>query len=219
MKKHILKFVFLSFITLCLFAYLISIYYVKKEGNTIQNIDLNSVVNESIEEVREKPPAPVTNLSKLEFEDFDKIVELDPKLYVDKDFIFNTHSIKIISDLRDVTLCGETYKTKQAILNGVDIIQRFSEIVEKAEYCDTLLWEADKTGGLIKPGEEIRISFRYSDEVTSHYFISLGIGLTDIGSDQHPPYDFFYGLGGAVDQSFIRIGGNYYDLKKKNNEV
>lgn len=177
--------------------------------------------------LEENPLIPITDLSQIKM-DYMYISDVDPKLYVGmkevdiQESVLDPKKIKVIYDLKNVVLCGETYKSKQIIVGGIDIIQRLSEILSKDsevndEFCNYLTVDTQYTGGIIKPGEEIRINlYKTTFGAGYDYEVSLGVGIANILSDiyKEPPYDFYGGIGGlvSVDKNIFTISGYRYKL-------
>jgi len=159
---------------------LIYLYQEKQENDHIQDIDLNSVVKTSIDEANNRPLTPIINLSEIENSG---MVEFDSKLYLSEGTYLDPKEIQIINDLKDIALCGETYRTKQIIKNNVDIIQRFAEILNKDKekmgwYCERWTTSAMITGGKINSGEEIRI-FLARDVIGYGNALPVDVNLVD----------------------------------------
>lgn len=156
------------------------------------------------------PKQPITNLSEIEDSG---MIQLDSKLFINAEAVLNPKEIQIDYTLKEVKLCGEIYKSKQIIMRDVDFIQRLSEILLEDQgvndwFCSNLLSKSDITGGIIYPGEEIRISLFIDKNGTSYdYGISLGKGLALL--DRGLPYSFDNGSGGYIstDTNMFAIGG------------
>ncbi len=215
MKKCVSYILILLLVFLCVISLLLYLYQEKQENDHIQNIDLNSVVKTSIDEANNRPLTPIINLSEIENSG---MIQLDHKLYISEKTIFDPEKIKIIYDLKDVTLCGETYRSKQIIVREVDIVQRLSEILLEDKkisdwFCVMILSRADETGGVVKPGEEIMLSLRNDNEYYG-FTLSLGVGLADLYNSL--PYTLNTGFGGTIDtkKNIISIGYIHYPLRK-----
>jgi hypothetical protein len=91
-------------------------------------------------------------------------IDLDPKLHVDKSITLDPEVVTINYELKDVMLCGETYKAKQVMIDGVDVVQRVAELLASApsasstDICEIVLnREVEKFGGWIGSGAELHI--------------------------------------------------------------
>ena len=180
MKKCVSYILILLLVFLCVISLLLYLYQEKQENDHIQNIDLNSVVKTSIDEANNRPLTPIINLSEIENSG---MVELDSKLYLSEGTYLDPKEIQIINDLKYITLCGETYRTKQIIKNNFDIIQRFAEILNKDKekmdwYCERWAASAMITGGKINSGEEIRI-FLARDVIGYGNALPVDVNLVD----------------------------------------
>lgn len=96
--------------------------------------------------------------------------------------------LTINNELRDVNFCGKTYKVKQVMIDGVDVVQRVAEIVTKSqldygkEVCNTA--NALRTSGWLKLDEnEIGVSeVVIADLENKPYQVSL---VSPTGNFQH----------------------------------
>ena len=118
-------------------------------------------------------------------------IDLDPKLHVDKSITLDPEVVTIQYELKEVTLCGETYKAKQVMIDGVDVVQRVAELLASApsasstDICKILLdREVEKFGGWIGSGAELHIVISKSDVDNPDYeiYISLNNLLYDSSS-------------------------------------
>lgn len=207
-------------------------------GNTPNADEVKRVIESNIEKkireeaerkkyLEENPPIPVTDLSQVKM-DYMYISDVDPKLYVGikevdiQENVLDPTKIKVIYNLKDVILCGETYKSKQIIIGGIDIIQKLSEILSKDQevndqFCKNLTIDTQYTGGMIKPGEEITVTLYKSFGASYDYEVSLGKGIAIISDVyKEPPYDFYGGTGGfvLVDKNMFTVQDHAYKLDK-----
>jgi hypothetical protein len=145
-------------------------------------------------------------------------IDLDPKLHIAREITLDPEIITINYELKDVALCGETYKTKQVIIDGVDVVQRYSAIMidekEKRDwFCEMLVSGTRNAGGSITPEEEIHITIGREEEGYT-ISISLGAGLIDVRSGT--PHSWLGGMGGVVSperNAIITRGGVFGTLR------
>ncbi len=135
------------------------------------------------------PMATTTPISEPDVsndDDYDQslyVLEIDPKLHISKEVTLDPEIITINKELKDVALCGKTYKTKQILIDGVDVVQRLSQFLATDQqkndwYCKMLIdWTqlspTSAMGGMLSPGEEIHI---YIATDGKHYSFALHIG-------------------------------------------
>jgi hypothetical protein len=145
--------------------------------------------------------------------------DLDPKLHVSKGVTLAPEVIQVNYELTDVVLCGETYKTKQIFIDGVDVVRRFSTILanDKSKsdwYCGIVEGRARDSGGMLIPGEEIHLTI---DGGHPYYFISmhLGTGLINIRSGTPHSWDSGFPIVVMPDKNQIEgtSGYNFGTLK------
>lgn len=137
--------------------------------------------------------------------------DLDPKLHLMHGTVLDPNVIQINYELKDVTLCGETYTAKQVMVYGVDLIQRVAQILSRDSiatrwFCELLYSGVKRVGGKISAGDEIHITMGV-DGIGYSFAISLGTGLIDYKSV--PPYGWLTGSGGVVgvEENKIIMGG------------
>jgi hypothetical protein len=147
-------------------------------------------------------PAPVATTTPVSepdvsSDDYDQslyVLEIDPKLHISKEVTLDPKIITINKELKDVALCGNTYKTKQVLIDGVDVVQRLSQFLatdqEKNDwYCKMLIeWtqlsSTPAMNDLLSPGEEIHI---YIATDGRHYSFAPHIGAKWAGGG-YPVY-------------------------------
>jgi hypothetical protein len=143
-------------------------------------------------------------------------VDLDPKLHIMKGVVLDPNIVQINYELKDLKLCGGTYKAKQVIIDGVDVVQRLSQLLlEKQKtndwFCEILKSDAKRSGGMITEGEEINVSIDGTAHGNLSYRVSLGVSMIDYTSVK--PYSMVFGFGGtAIPQKngIFGIDGFYY---------
>ncbi len=192
------------------------LYQIKKENDLMNSIyvgdipnadEIKKIIRNNIKTSTEQhkimaedskiPPKPITDFSEIDT----NAIEIDPKLYTNKEAVLNTKELKIDYDLKEATFCGEVYKAKQIIIDGVDITQRLSEILledkdRNNSFCEQSMSSAKNTGGVIDPGEEVRLVLYTGEEGDNYeYGISFGRGLTDLSKNKFPPYSLEFGFG------------------------
>jgi hypothetical protein len=86
----------------------------------------------------------------------------------------------IDNTLKDVNFCGKTYRVKQVIIDGVDVVQRVAELA---------------TVGKVTEGATIDISKNICDDTKFYSVTKEGLEL-----------EYTEGVGGGVNVSIIGLG-------------
>lgn len=131
-------------------------------------------------DVVKQPPAPIPVLTEEEWP-YDRPAE---HLYIQKGITLDPAVVSINNELKDVTLCGATYKTKQVMIDGVDVVQRVATLLSEAsakeskEICLSLKYapvDFVAFGGYIGEGAELQIVVHKSAPSNPDYLVSISI--------------------------------------------
>lgn len=110
--------------------------------------------------------------------------EPDPKLHIYEDIELDPEIITINYELKDITLCGRVYKTKQIFIDEVDVVQRLVQLLnadaQKNDwYCGILKTKTEgytkKNNGALPAGEEIHV---FIDKNGADYSFAPHIGIS-----------------------------------------
>lgn len=158
-----------------------------------------------------------------EFNDSSEIM-LDQRLFISKDDIPDTREIIIDYDKQELSLCGKTYISKQIIINDVDIMKRFANILSSDNtlsnwFCQITLENAQKTGGIIPSGKDTgyEATIWFKEIGVDEYYFSLALGIGNHDITTNVPNVVIQSLGGTVfpDKNLIFINSNSYLLYKE----
>jgi hypothetical protein len=144
-------------------------------------------------------PAPVATTTPIATENLQNgddqgespYTEPDPKLHISKEVTLDPKIITINNELKDITLCGNTYKTKQVVIDGVDAVQRLAQLLTKDQemndwYCDILKIKVTGANSVLPAGEEVHIIINQNG---ANYAFALYIGTYVSGGEGgHPIY-------------------------------
>ncbi len=122
--------------------------------------------------------------------------DVDEKLHIEKGLQLDPARIEIVKRLKNVSLCGEIYKSKQVFIDRVDIVQRTAELLKKDPqkekwFCENLVGRASNLGGKILPGEEIHIMLIGNGRSVR---FSLGKGLINLHSGLPHSWELGFGV-------------------------
>ncbi len=118
-------------------------------------------------------------------------IEPDPKLHISKEVTLDPEIITINDELKDITLCGNTYKTKQVVIGDVDAVQRLAQLLATDPgmndwYCSILKIKVTGTNSILPAGEEVHIIINQNG---ANYAFALYIGTYVSGGEGgHPIY-------------------------------